>query len=191
MGIRFSCPNGHKLNVKTFLAGKRAICPDCGAKVIVPNLSEPLTQSVAVDVPSRAATFGGPVPQEYVEADLPSVMIDIEENESPAATFSPATIATSAEPLPDSIIAATTPSIATDPHVAGAPESTYDSQRERTRRNQMLMAVALLFVVVILAGILFWVLKRSASPSPAIEPVPEKSASVSPARLPSLTQLKG
>jgi hypothetical protein len=36
MGIRFLCPNGHKLNVKSDLAGKRAICPDCGAKLVVP-----------------------------------------------------------------------------------------------------------------------------------------------------------
>jgi hypothetical protein len=36
MGIRFLCPNGHKLNVKEFLAGKRGICPDCDAKFIVP-----------------------------------------------------------------------------------------------------------------------------------------------------------
>jgi hypothetical protein len=40
MGIKFSCPNGHKLNVKTFLAGKRAICPKCGARVMVPEVSE-------------------------------------------------------------------------------------------------------------------------------------------------------
>ncbi len=36
MGIKFFCPNGHKLNVKTFLGGKKAICPKCGAKVLVP-----------------------------------------------------------------------------------------------------------------------------------------------------------
>jgi uncharacterized protein DUF4339 len=36
MGIRFHCPNGHKLNVKSELAGKKAICPDCGAKLVVP-----------------------------------------------------------------------------------------------------------------------------------------------------------
>src|SRR5215213_9297208 len=40
MGIRFHCPSGHKLNVKAFLAGKRAICPKCGAKVVVPLTSE-------------------------------------------------------------------------------------------------------------------------------------------------------
>ena len=39
MGIRFFCPKGHKLNVKEFLAGKRAICPYCGLKVLVPTES--------------------------------------------------------------------------------------------------------------------------------------------------------
>ena len=39
MGIKFHCPNGHKLNVKSFLSGKRAICPECGAKVLVPEVS--------------------------------------------------------------------------------------------------------------------------------------------------------
>jgi len=36
MGIRFYCPNGHKLNVKSFLAGMRGICPHCGARVNIP-----------------------------------------------------------------------------------------------------------------------------------------------------------
>jgi len=38
MGIKFLCPNGHKLNVKSFLSGKRAICPKCGARVVVPSV---------------------------------------------------------------------------------------------------------------------------------------------------------
>ena len=29
MGVRFYCPNGHRLHVKSFLAGKRGICPHC------------------------------------------------------------------------------------------------------------------------------------------------------------------
>ncbi len=39
MGIRFYCPNGHKLNVKSFQAGRRGICPYCGAKIIIPSQS--------------------------------------------------------------------------------------------------------------------------------------------------------
>ena len=41
MGIRFRCPSGHKLHVKDFLAGKRGICPECGAKFRIPEQSEP------------------------------------------------------------------------------------------------------------------------------------------------------
>jgi len=39
MGIRFYCPNGHKLNVKEFQAGRRGICPYCGAKIQIPTKS--------------------------------------------------------------------------------------------------------------------------------------------------------
>ncbi|NIP86001.1 MAG: DUF4339 domain-containing protein [Planctomycetales bacterium] len=36
MGIRFFCPQGHKLNVKSFLAGKTGYCPHCHARVEIP-----------------------------------------------------------------------------------------------------------------------------------------------------------
>jgi hypothetical protein len=36
MGIKFRCPNGHKLNVKSFLAGKRGVCPKCGTSLRIP-----------------------------------------------------------------------------------------------------------------------------------------------------------
>ena len=39
MGIRFYCPNGHKLNVKEFQAGRKGICPHCGAKIQIPTKS--------------------------------------------------------------------------------------------------------------------------------------------------------
>ena len=40
MGIKFHCPNGHKLNVKSFLAGKRGICPKCHVRMRIPMESE-------------------------------------------------------------------------------------------------------------------------------------------------------
>jgi GYF domain 2 len=40
MGIKFHCPQGHKLNVKAFLAGKKGVCPKCGTKVRIPLTSE-------------------------------------------------------------------------------------------------------------------------------------------------------
>jgi DNA-directed RNA polymerase subunit RPC12/RpoP len=39
MGIRFYCPNGHKLNVKAFQAGRRGVCPYCGTKFLIPSQS--------------------------------------------------------------------------------------------------------------------------------------------------------
>ena len=39
MGIRFFCPNGHKLNVKEFQAGRLGICPFCGARTQIPTQS--------------------------------------------------------------------------------------------------------------------------------------------------------
>lgn len=39
MGIKFYCPNGHKLNVKAFQAGRRGICPFCGTSVEIPTES--------------------------------------------------------------------------------------------------------------------------------------------------------
>lgn len=41
MGIRFHCPNGHKLNLKAFLAGKKGKCPKCNVKILIPERSEP------------------------------------------------------------------------------------------------------------------------------------------------------
>lgn len=42
MGIRFFCPSGHRLHVKSFLAGKRGVCPDCGTSVEIPLESDAL-----------------------------------------------------------------------------------------------------------------------------------------------------
>lgn len=39
MGIRFFCPNGHKLHVKEFQAGRRGVCPYCGVDVDIPLAS--------------------------------------------------------------------------------------------------------------------------------------------------------
>jgi len=36
MGIRLQCPNGHRVHVKAFLAGKRGVCPECGARFDIP-----------------------------------------------------------------------------------------------------------------------------------------------------------
>ena len=65
MGIRFYCPNGHKLNVKAFLAGKRGICPHCDARFDIPFESQ-----IPEDAPRvRADVEAGPVGSD--DPDLP------------------------------------------------------------------------------------------------------------------------
>ena len=47
MGVRFECPQGHKLHVKAHLAGQRGICPQCGVRFVVPSFSGGRVASVA------------------------------------------------------------------------------------------------------------------------------------------------
>lgn len=60
MGIRFHCPNGHRLNVKAFLAGERGLCPHCDAKFIIPEVSGGAV--VAIDAAASGATRAAPPP---------------------------------------------------------------------------------------------------------------------------------
>ncbi|RIK83392.1 MAG: hypothetical protein DCC67_06015 [Planctomycetota bacterium] len=55
MGVRFECPNGHKLHVKAELAGKRGICPQCQARFVVPAFSGQRVEAVvAAGAPAEA-----------------------------------------------------------------------------------------------------------------------------------------
>lgn len=61
MGIRFRCPNGHKLNVKAFQTGMRGVCPYCGAKFTVPaEGTQPPTDKPPTDkLPADKPESGG------------------------------------------------------------------------------------------------------------------------------------
>ena len=60
MGIRFYCPNGHKLNVKEKLAGKRGICPHCQVKLLIPQKStRPSSREEREQQDKLAAGAGG------------------------------------------------------------------------------------------------------------------------------------
>ncbi|MGW8256695.1 MAG: DUF4339 domain-containing protein [Thermoguttaceae bacterium] len=75
MGIRFYCPNGHKLNVKEFQAGRKGICPFCGVKFLIPTqstrksskeeraaLKDLAAASTDVFDPKQTMDFGAAVP---------------------------------------------------------------------------------------------------------------------------------
>jgi hypothetical protein len=162
MGIRFNCPNGHKLNVKEYLAGKRGVCPQCGAKFIIPEQAEapqPVgvrqSQSVEIANSPAASHLSGS------NATSPSVIISVTDLElgPPEVQVQPEAI------LPASIVPVPPP-IVTGP-VGVAPDAVYPSPRERNRRNQIIISLMLLALVVLLAGVLIWVLKRDVSQTPA------------------------
>lgn len=92
MGIKFLCPNGHKMNVKAFLAGKRGKCPKCGASVRIPQetpasdsgedlLGDPAepasapSPEIAVSVaPSTAATaYAAPTVRPILPVGAPAI----------------------------------------------------------------------------------------------------------------------
>jgi hypothetical protein len=52
MGIRVVCPHGHRLHLKAFLAGRRGLCPHCGARFRIPLESSDTPQPLA-DPPAR------------------------------------------------------------------------------------------------------------------------------------------
>ncbi len=148
MGIKFHCPNGHKLNVKSFLSGKKAICPKCGAKVIVPsenpganhatsgggsgiaisrsaqqaldaNDSPEAYPAVAVDMAGRPAMQ--PVAAVKAAAASPSGPGDV--GASPVRNSAPLT--TAPQPIMPTVASAPTvaisPSVTTGPTIATGP----------------------------------------------------------------------
>jgi hypothetical protein len=62
MGIKFVCPNGHRLHVKADLAGKTGICPECQARVVIPALPQPDTAGSPSVPPPLAAAAVPPAP---------------------------------------------------------------------------------------------------------------------------------
>ena len=63
MGIRFYCPNGHKLNVKEFQAGRKGICPYCAAKFVVPLESTRKSSKELQKEQAASAAAGGALPE--------------------------------------------------------------------------------------------------------------------------------
>jgi DNA-directed RNA polymerase subunit RPC12/RpoP len=159
MGIRFSCPNGHKLNVKAHLAGKRAICPHCGSRVVVPDPPvQPEIQAAATSPVARALPLAAPLTDDSGGIDLlPSSILPHAPAEH-AHVFSG-----SGDAIPESILAATVNTSGIE-STEGSADSTTHSHHARGRRNQLIASVVLLLIVVLLAAALYWILTRPAPP---------------------------
>ncbi len=178
MGIRFSCPNGHKLNVKENLAGKRGVCPACGAKFVIPSagdarqITDSQPGSVTASAQSASASAAG----------APSIVIAIADA-PPAPAAPPAPVATAAPvvnvaaprppetqtPATSPIQAKEGPLFVTNPDNPVAAVSKYTAHRMRSRRFQTTIAIVLLLAVVVLGIVLVWVLSGGTETAPLSE----------------------
>lgn len=82
MGIKFHCPNGHKLNVKSFLAGKKGVCPKCGIRVRIPTASEEAADDSGIGAAQVAAGVA-------VAAGLPAAGANGSARPGPAVVAAP------------------------------------------------------------------------------------------------------
>ena len=161
MGIRFTCPNGHKLHVKEFLAGKRGVCPSCGAKFVIPH-AQPAAAKTASG--SRPASVSPPRSREAEPSGSPSIVIEVEPpapapaetHTGLAAGLAPPVRPEETAPLPQELPTLGMP----DTTAPVEPVSKYIAQRMRSRRNQTTIAIVLLVAVIVLAMILIFVLRQ-------------------------------
>jgi hypothetical protein len=174
MGIRFLCPSGHKLNVKSFLAGKRAICPQCGAKVVVPDSSEPQGKDlspqaggIVTNPLAGVAGLGSPSPQDSASLSVIIAVAPSEVAGAPAVTSGPV-VTPAVGSLPESVLNAPRPLMDVAEQELTSTEVQRELRRDKTRQTQMAIAVVLFLVVIVLAGVLIWVLQRNAG-APAEE----------------------
>lgn len=84
MGIVSHCPNGHRLKVKDHLAGKKGICPSCGARFRIPLASASSPEAAAP--PASGLPVAGVVSLDAKRAaTLPPALVLSETTPSPAA----------------------------------------------------------------------------------------------------------
>ncbi|MDX1947558.1 MAG: GYF domain-containing protein [Pirellulaceae bacterium] len=88
MGIKFNCPNGHKLNVKSFLAGKKGVCPHCGAKFRIPN--EPGDDDDDPPAPAQIVPGAAPPAAALPVPAIPGLPLSAAPAAAPAALPMPA-----------------------------------------------------------------------------------------------------
>lgn len=62
MGIVSHCPNGHRFKVKDHLAGKKGICPSCGARFRIPLASAPAPTPDPAAAPLAGVSSGSGLP---------------------------------------------------------------------------------------------------------------------------------
>ena len=142
MGIRFNCPNGHKLNVKAFLAGKRGICPDCDAKFIVPLESGGTVEAIVEVIDENEP----PLPAEPLLPEIAGTGVD---GDVP-------TLPSSSSPVEESLVIQTEGSIPLEAEVVSMHR-----RRQRQKRDQVKSITLFLGgMIVLLTVVMLVVLLR-------------------------------
>jgi hypothetical protein len=105
MGIRFYCPNGHKVHVKDYQAGQRGLCPTCGIKIQIPWQSTRTSSKEENAHPQEGAVEAPPSPPGPA---APSVAAPAAPQtiQAPAATPVAASAAMPAPPVPPASVPA-------------------------------------------------------------------------------------
>jgi DNA-directed RNA polymerase subunit RPC12/RpoP len=86
MGIKFRCQDcDKKLHVKSFLAGKRGICPHCGARVNIPSESQAASEPVVAASHANSRAEGPPAQKKDTPARKPTVKRTADAKNSPSA----------------------------------------------------------------------------------------------------------
>ena len=106
MGIKFRCPNGHKLNVKTHQAGKKGYCPKCKSQVDVP-LKSTRKGKAEREAARQAAQAQATGPSETVSAGATTA--------TPPAAMPVATRIAPLAEVPTASLPTTPPAVASDP----------------------------------------------------------------------------
>jgi hypothetical protein len=125
MGIRFLCPNGHKMNVKEFLAGQVGICPVCGVKMRIPTESTRPSSKKASEQ-AKEQTEAAPLASEQAVAPETTIALADKPAETPltpAAEVAEATIAATASYPSTAATFAQSPAEATMTDPLASPES--------------------------------------------------------------------
>ena len=122
MGIRLVCPQGHKLHVKAFLAGKRAICPHCGEKVLVP-LGNDAQVSAGDSLHSESPRGKSPHGESQPTESPFSLETTIDLADMPATLPSGVTAASPVKTVPGQAAPAIVPATAAIPATQPSPQT--------------------------------------------------------------------
>jgi hypothetical protein len=126
MGIRFYCPNGHKLNVKSFLAGQKGICPYCGIKVDIPleSTRAPGKQRGDDASPVPASAPGSAAVSSSMEEPMEFILPDLQAHQAqPAIPYSAGNAAQASVPAPVAAAAGILSPVAAAPPTYAAPQT--------------------------------------------------------------------